>query len=127
MSDQDEVEGVPESEGVRILEGSLAELQRAAALLKRHGIEAALGSSDAEGCASRPSLWLEVAPEQLQAAAEVFDRDWRQGLDAAQLTALEAASRIVIDPDARETTCPACLTTFTTGPSACPECGLGLG
>jgi hypothetical protein len=33
----------------------------------------------------------------------------------------------VVDFDADETTCPACLTVFTTDVPMCPECGLRFG
>jgi hypothetical protein len=126
MSD-DREKGVETShEAVIVLQGTLADLQRAAARLREHGIEAVIGSPDDDGCCATKKLWLAVAPEEAPVAAELFDRDWRSGLDAEQLAALDAASRIVIDPDAPETTCPACLTTFATGPATCPECGLGL-
>jgi len=46
-----------------------------------------------------------------------------QGLTAAQ----RAAADIVLDFDAEEMTCPACLTTFATGPDRCPDCGLAFG
>lgn len=127
MSDQQEHEAEQGQEGVIVLQGQLPDLQRAAALLREHGIEAAIGSPDADGCCSTSKLWLAVAPTDVQAAAEIFNRDWRANLDAEQIAALDAASHIIIDPDAPETTCPACLTTFATGPSSCPECGLGLG
>jgi hypothetical protein len=48
-------------------------------------------------------------------------------MDPGQFEAAARASEVVIDPDAPETTCPACLTTFATGPSECPDCGLFLG
>lgn len=116
---------------VIVLQGVLADLQRAASRLREHGIDAVIGSPETDDCCSTNTcstskLWLAVAREDAQAAAEVFDRDWRAGLDDEQLAALDAASQIVIDPDAPETTCPACLTTFATGPTKCPECGLGL-
>jgi hypothetical protein len=127
MSDDRENEPGAGHETVIVLQGPLADLQRAAARLREHGIEAVIGSPDDGGCCPTKKLWLAVAPEDAPVAAELFDRDWRSGLDAAQIAALEAASSIVIDPDAPETTCPACLTTFATGPVKCPECGLGLG
>lgn len=34
---------------------------------------------------------------------------------------------VVVDFNQSEMTCPACLTTFATGPSECPDCGLYLG
>jgi len=126
MSEDREKESHLDEETVIVLQGPLADLQRAAARLHEHGIEAEIGSPEGDGCCSTSKLWLAVAREDAQAAAEVFDRDWRSGLDAEQIAALDAASRIVIDPDAPETTCPACLTTFATGPTKCPECGLGL-
>jgi hypothetical protein len=127
MSDDRENEAGAGDETVIVLQGPLAELQRAAARLAEHGIETVIGSPDGDNCCSTSKLWLAVAREDAQAAAEVFDRDWRAGLDAEQIAALDAAAQIVIDPDAPETTCPACLTTFATGPTKCPECGLGLG
>jgi rubrerythrin len=36
------------------------------------------------------------------------------------------ANEQVVDLDAAEITCPACGETFASGPSECPECGLGL-
>ena len=126
MSDDREKESHQDEETVIVLQGPLADLRRAAARLHEHGIDAVIGSPEGDGCCSTSKLWLAVAREDAQAAAEVFDRDWRSGLDAEQIAALDAASRIVIDPDAPETTCPACLTTFATGPTKCPECGLGL-
>ena len=68
-----------------------------------------------------------VASRDVERCREIFDLDWRSGLDPDQLAAADAASRIVIDPDAAETTCPACLTKFATGPMTCPECGLTIG
>jgi len=127
MSDEQENGPGEGQEGVIVLQGPLADLQRAAARLREHGIDVTIGSPEADGCCSTNKLWLAVAPEDVQATAELFDRDWRSTLDPEQVAALDAASRIVIDPDAPETTCPACLTTFATGPSSCPECGLGLG
>jgi hypothetical protein len=112
-----------------VLRGALGDLQRAGDRLGQHGIEAAVvraDSTDAGGCCS-PTLYLVVAKEHAAAAFSVFDSDWKRGLTDEQAAALEAASAIVLDPDSPETTCPACLTTFATGPAACPDCGLGLG
>ncbi len=38
-----------------------------------------------------------------------------------------AAADAVINFDAAEITCPACGTSFATGPTECPDCGLFLG
>ena len=112
-----------------VLRGAVADLQRASDRLGEHGIEAAVvstpGDGSCGGCA--PKLYLVVAREDAPAAFAVFDSDWRKGLSQEQVAALDAAASIVIDPDAAETTCPACLTTFATGPTECPDCGLALG
>ncbi len=113
-----------------VLRGSLADLQRAAERLGDRGIDAAIvrePGDDAGGCGGcGTKLYLVVARDEAAAAFQVFDEDWRRGLSAEQIAALEAASGIVLDPDAPETTCPACLTTFATGPGECPDCGLAL-
>lgn len=72
-------------------------------------------------------MWLAVASRDVAGCLEIFQNDWRSDLDPEQRAAADAAERIVIDPEAAETTCPACLTTFATGPSECPECGLCIG
>lgn len=112
-----------------VLRGSLADLQRAAERLGDRGVEAAIVRDPADqggaGCCGS-KLYLVVAREEAPAAFAVFDEDWRRGLSDEQVAALEAAAAIVIDPDAPETTCPACLTTFATGPSECPDCGLAI-
>lgn len=72
-------------------------------------------------------MWLAVASTDVPASFTALSDDWKSALDPAQQAAAEAASNIVIDPDAPETTCPACLTTFTTGPQECPDCGLCIG
>jgi Zn finger protein HypA/HybF involved in hydrogenase expression len=68
-----------------------------------------------------------VASHDVGAFQEIYHNDWRRGLDQHQVEAAEAAASIYIDPEAAETTCPACMTTFATGPAECPECGLYLG
>ena len=70
---------------------------------------------------------LVVARESVADALAVFDAEWKRGLSEEQIAALEASAGIVLDPEAPETTCPACLTTFATGPAECPDCGLSLG
>jgi len=47
---------------------------------------------------------------------------WYQGASDAE----RLAAQSVIDHNAAEMTCPACGTTFATGPSECPDCGLSL-
>jgi hypothetical protein len=72
-------------------------------------------------------MMLAVASSEVENSLKVFAEDWHSGLDAAQRMAAEASASIVIDPDAAETTCPACMTTFATGPEFCPDCGLCVG
>jgi hypothetical protein len=115
-------------EAAVILKGQLGDLQRAGERLEGHGIESAIvrgESTDAAGCCST-TLYLVVARDHVAEAMAVFDADWKRGLSPHQIAALEASAGIVLDPDAPETTCPACLTTFATGPAECPDCGLSI-
>ncbi len=66
---------------------------------------------------------LAVASDDVEVAAEALRAEWRGLLDEEQ----HAAADLVLDFSAAEMTCPACLTTFATGPDECPECGLNLG
>jgi hypothetical protein len=112
-----------------VLSGQLGNLQSAGDRLGEHGIEAQVvrgPGEDGPGCCSA-KFYLVVARENGPAALAVFDRDWRRGMSDEQIAALEASAQIVIDPEAAETTCPACLTTFPTGPAECPDCGLAIG
>jgi hypothetical protein len=117
-------------EVVPLMRGSVADLQRAAEVLERYGIEAGLVKSsdtDASGCCST-TIYLVVARDDAPAALSVFDEEWKRGLTEEQLAALEAAATVIADDgDPNEITCPACLTTFATGPTECPECGLSIG
>lgn len=123
-------EAFSDPEVATVLRGSLADLQRAGEKLEAAGIEAAIvtapGQAAGGGCCS-PSLYLVVAREDAPAAFVVFDQEWKRGLTEEQLAALEATAGIVIDPESAETTCPACLHTFETGPAECPDCGLAIG
>ena len=116
---------------VVVLGGALADLQRAGDRLGQHDIEAAVvNPAGDDGCSSggcSPKLYLVVARENAAAAFAVFEQDWKRGLTEEQLAALEAAASIVVDPDSGQITCPACLTTFETGPVDCPDCGLAIG
>jgi len=112
-----------------VMRGALADLQRASDRLGQHGIDSTIvrgETEDASGCCSTV-LYLVVARDDRDGAFAVFDAEWKRGLSEEQIAALEAASGIVIDPESPETTCPACLATFATGPGECPDCGLALG
>ena len=57
-------------------------------------------------------------------SAAIIEAQWAEGLSEEEARAAE----MVVDFDAEETTCPACMTTFkTTGTTRCPECGLNFG
>lgn len=59
----------------------------------------------------------------LAESAEVIQSRWAEGLTPEQA----AATDLVVDFDAEETTCPACLTTFKPDAPMCPGCGLRFG
>ena len=69
---------------------------------------------------------LAVASTKLERARAVLQDYHDQGLTEEQ----KRVADIVLDFDAEEMTCPACLTTFPSGPppgpSRCPDCGLNL-
>ena len=70
---------------------------------------------------------LAVAGSEVERARAVLQEFHDQGLTDAE----RAAANLVVDLDAEETTCPACLTTFATAgvgsDGQCPDCGLFLG
>ena len=68
-------------------------------------------------------MWLAVASLDAQRATGLLDASWHAHLEEGQ----RVAAAIVLDFDAPEMTCPACLTTFATGPESCPDCGLFIG
>lgn len=68
-------------------------------------------------------MWLAVAGPDLPAARAALDEHWARDLDPRE----RAASELVVDFDAEETTCPACLTSFAPTDPRCPSCGLRFG
>ncbi len=54
---------------------------------------------------------------------ELVQGQWKSGLTEEE----QAACDMVIDFDAEETTCPACMTTFKPDVPMCPGCGLRFG
>lgn len=112
------------TEMTMLLEGALPSLKQVQRTLASEGIETQL-MQPTGGCSSgscSPKLWLAVAADQVQAARQVLEAEWRALLDPDA----QAATDLVLDFGAPEMTCPACLTTFATGPVECPECGLNL-
>lgn len=53
----------------------------------------------------------------------VIQDQWKAGLSEEEA----ATTELVVDFDAEETTCPACLTTFRPEVFTCPGCGLRFG
>ena len=53
----------------------------------------------------------------------VLEGQWQQGLSPEEI----AATEMVVDFDAEQTTCPACMTTFKPDAPMCPGCGLRFG
>lgn len=62
-----------------------------------------------------------ASAEGPRAAQALYDAWYAQASEAER-----RAATSVIDHNAAEITCPACGTTFATGPAECPDCGLGL-
>ena len=109
-------------EAVALLKGDMQYVKAMRARLLEVGIACDVVPEDCTSGACS-SFFLAVAKEQAEEAASLLDADWRSELsDEAQ-----AAAATVIDFDAEEMTCPACLTKFATGPEECPDCGLFLG
>ena len=66
---------------------------------------------------------LAVASQDVQRVMQLLEDRWRDLLEGDQGNSAD----IVLDFSSQEMTCPACLTTFPTGPDECPSCGLFLG
>jgi hypothetical protein len=66
---------------------------------------------------------LAVASQDVGRAKEALDAQWRDLLEEGQ----GGSADIILDHTKDEMTCPACLTTFPTGPEECPDCGLYIG
>ncbi len=69
------------------------------------------------------TLELAVASEDLADSAELLQDNWKTGLSPEEV----AAAEMVVDFDAEQTTCPACMTIFTPDAPMCPGCGLRFG
>jgi len=69
------------------------------------------------------TLELAVASVDLADGAAIIEAQWAEGLSEEEARAAE----MVVDFDAEETTCPACMTTFRPDAPMCPGCGLRFG
>jgi hypothetical protein len=106
-----------------IAQGDASYLQELADVLEAAEIEArVVAPEDCDtGCA--PRLLLVTLPENLDAARSALEAHWNDDLDDDA----KAAVSTVVDLDAAEATCPACMNTFPTDATRCPECGLNFG
>ncbi len=66
---------------------------------------------------------LAVASHQAQLALEQIEAHFTDGMTARERASVET----VIDLDADENNCPACLEPFKGHPTRCPSCGLRIG
>jgi len=68
-------------------------------------------------------MWLAVASRDLESAREVLDACWSRDLTPLA----RASAELVVDLEADQTTCPACLAGFAPSEPRCPSCGLRFG
>lgn len=68
------------------------------------------------------TFWLAVASHDAEKAQALLEEEWR-----SLLPETVCSTEAVLDFDAPTMTCPACSTTFDTGPTECPDCGLYIG
>jgi hypothetical protein len=68
-------------------------------------------------------MWLAVASQDAAAGIAVVEEQWAEGVSPEAL----AAASSVVDLDAEQTACPACMEPMPGGSSRCPGCGLRFG
>jgi len=68
-------------------------------------------------------MGLAVASRDLQSARLVLEERWARDLTPVA----RASAELVVDLEAAETTCPACLASFAPSAPRCPSCGLRFG
>ncbi len=69
------------------------------------------------------TLELAVASENLADGIELMQDSWKSNLSPEEI----ASTEMVVDFDAEQTTCPACMTIFRPETPMCPGCGLRFG
>ncbi len=112
------------SEAIIVEEGSLVDLKRASKSLQSAGIRTALLPKDGPDCkvGCGTKFLLCIPQEDLDKAREHLGAQW-----AKTSAGHPDAHENVLDFSQPTMTCPACLTTFDTGPEECPDCGLYIG
>ena len=68
-------------------------------------------------------MLLTVVSTEAEAARRALGEHWDADLEES----LKVHTSTVVDFDSDETTCPACLSVFSTENKRCPECGLNFG
>ena len=108
-----------------IVQGGAEELSKLGAVLTAAAIpHDIIEHPDCASGGCGPQLVLVTPVDQVEAAREAIEAHWNGELPDDERFAAEA----VVDLDADEATCPACMTPFpTSDTSRCPECGLNFG
>lgn len=112
---------------VVIHRGPLGDLRRLEALLKEERIATRV-SADEQSCSKSccPSNFLlEVGRDDAPEAARIVEAEYRRQTRLDDHGPLN--SEAVFNPEAAETTCPACGYRFPPTSSECPDCGLNFG
>jgi hypothetical protein len=108
---------------VVLAQGSFEPLSEMREALVAAGIRAELARAPGEQQpGAPPQVVLVCASADKPMATQVLTAHWAG--DSAEAV---AAAGHVIDLDAEQATCPACMTSFPTDATRCPGCGLRLG
>lgn len=114
-------------EMVVVQRGPLGDLRQLETLLGEERIPVRITAEEGgckKGCGP-PNFLLEVRKDDVPDAARIVEQEYRRmtGLDDHEPVAVDA----VFNPEAEETTCPACGFRFPPTSSECPDCGLSFG
>ena len=114
-------------EMVQLQRAPLADLRHLEALLAEERIAVRISAEEGgckKGCGP-PMFVMEVSKTDAQDAARIVEQEYRRltGLDDHAPVAADA----VFNPEAEETTCPACGFKFPPTTTECPDCGLNFG
>lgn len=108
-----------------ILQGQMLQLKQVQAMFERFRLPSIIvnedGSNCKKGCCG-PTVVLQVRTADLETAAQLLQQDHVRSTGLADHDHTHAGA--VYDTRADEATCPACGFVFSTGNSACPDCGL---
>ncbi len=114
-------------EMVVVQRGPLADLRHLESLLGEERIAVRITAEEGgckKGCGP-PNFLLEVRKDDAPDASRIVEQEYRRmtSLDDHQPVATDA----VFNPEAEETTCPACGFRFPPSTTECPDCGLNFG